>query len=224
MSTPVPLVIAIDGPSGSGKSTTSKLVATDLNCAYLDTGSIYRALAWWCDHQQIPAADADRVAAAAKELPIEITAEPDCFAVLLDGRNVTAELHRPQISAIVSGYANVPAARQILTDLMREIIRDAGRIVVEGRDITTVVAPDADLRVLLQADAAARVARREAQLNGEADHATVTRQVVGRDRADALSSQFETPAAGVVLIDSTFLAPAEVVARVESLVPEDLRG
>lgn len=218
------LVIAIDGPSGSGKSSTSKLVAGDLGCAYLDTGSFYRALAWWCEHEEIGTDQAERVVEAARTLPMRVCTDPTAFAVAVAGQDITDQLHDPRISGMVSGYSNIRPARQVLTELMRSVIREAGRIVVEGRDITTVVAPDADVRILLQADPAARIARRERQLEGAADHETVTRQVVGRDRDDAVSSQFETPADGVILIDSTHLSLDEVVVRVEALVPERLRS
>lgn len=217
------LVIAVDGPSGAGKSSTSREVAARIGCAYLDSGSMYRALALWCADHGIAATDPDAVVAAARQLPMEISASATGFAVLLDGSNVTDRLHRPEVSGMVSGYAGIREARNALNARMRAIIADAGRIVVEGRDITTVVAPDADLRVLLQADPARRIARRQAELAGAADARTVTEQVIGRDAVDSASSQFETPADGVVLIDSTKLTLQEVVEKVIGLVPAQLR-
>lgn len=217
------LVIAVDGPSGSGKSSTSRAVATRLQAAYLDTGSMYRALAVWCTEQGVGAGLADEVTAGARQLPIEIDTDPAGFRVRLDGTDVTRMLHTPEVSGMVSGYAAVRPARDALTDQMRAIIAQRGRIVVEGRDITTVVAPDAEVRVLLRADPAQRIRRRELQLNGAADHDTVTRQVVDRDAADSTSSEFEKPAEGVTLIDSTHLTLDEVVERVIGLVPPRLR-
>ncbi len=217
------LVIAVDGPSGSGKSSTSRAVAERLGAAYLDTGSIYRALATWCASRSIGPDDTERVAHAARELPIEIDTDPAGFRVRADGRDVTAELHTPEVSGIVSGYAAIRPARDALTEMMRAIIADRGRIVVEGRDITTVVAPDADVRVLLQADPQRRIARRVRQLNGAADEDTVTSQVIGRDAADAASSEFETPAEGVTLIDSSELDLTAVIELVVNLVPRPLR-
>lgn len=217
------LVIAVDGPSGSGKSSTSRAVAERLGAAYLDTGSIYRALATWCASRSIGPDDTERVAHAARELPIEIDTDPAGFRVRVDGRDVTAELHTPEVSGIVSGYAAIRPARDALTEMMRAIIADRGRIVVEGRDITTVVAPDADVRVLLQADPQRRIARRVRQLNGAADEDTVTSQVIGRDAADAASSEFETPAEGVTLIDSSELDLTAVIELVVNLVPRPLR-
>lgn len=217
------LVIAVDGPSGSGKSSTSRAVAERLGAAYLDTGSIYRALATWCASRGIGPDDTEKVAHAARELPIEIDTDPAGFRVRVDGRDVTAELHTPEVSGIVSGYAAIRPARDALTEMMRAIIADRGRIVVEGRDITTVVAPEADVRVLLQADPQRRIARRVRQLNGAADEDTVTSQVIGRDAADAASSEFETPAEGVTLIDSSKLDLAAVIELVVNLVPRSLR-
>lgn len=217
------LVIAVDGPSGSGKSSTSRAVARRLGAAYLDTGSMYRALATWCASRGVGPDDTATVVRAARELPIQIDTDPAGFRVCLDGRDVTAELHTPEVSGIVSGYAAIRPARDALTEMMRAIIADRGRIVVEGRDITTVVAPDADVRVLLQADPRRRIERRVRQLNGAADEDTVTMQVVGRDAADAASSEFESPAEGVTLIDSSELDLAAVIELVIDLVPDSLR-
>lgn len=213
------LVIAVDGPSGSGKSSTSRAVAQRLGCAYLDTGSMYRALAVWCAGEGIEASDTAAVTQAAAELPISIDTDPASFRIELAGRDVTSALHRPEVSAMVSAYAAVRPAREILTAQMRAIIASQDRIVVEGRDITTVVAPDAEVRVLLQADPQRRIARRVQQLGGAADQQSVTAQVIDRDAADSASSQFETPAAGVRLIDSTELDLEQVIELVISLVP-----
>ncbi|GAA2184244.1 hypothetical protein GCM10009785_31350 [Brooklawnia cerclae] len=217
------LVIAIDGPSGSGKSSTSRAVASRLGCEYLDTGSMYRALALWCTHRGIASDDPVAVARAARDLPIKVRTDPASFRVELGANDVTEQLHAPEVSGIVSGYAGVLPAREALIVRMRRIIEDCGRIVVEGRDITTVVAPGADVRVLLQADPEQRIHRREAQLDGAADHETVAEQVVGRDAADSATTRFETPAdEGVHLIDSTDLTLDEVIDRVVALVPHEL--
>ena len=217
------LVIAIDGPSGVGKSSTSHLVAERLSCAYLDSGSMYRALAVWCHHKYIDPADTERVARTAEYLDFEINTDPRDFRIAISGVDLTEDLHHPEVSAIVSGYASNQQARQVLNQRMREIIADRGRIVIEGRDITTVVAPDADVRILLQADPQRRIARRHRQLGGAVDTDTVTEQVVGRDAADAHHAQFETPAAGVTLIDSSELDLDQVVDAVIDLVPADRR-
>lgn len=217
------LVIAIDGPSGVGKSSTSHLVAEQLNCAYLDSGSMYRALAVWCHHKYIDPADIEMVARTAQYLDFEINTDPKDFRIGISGVDLTDDLHHPEVSAIVSGYAANKTARQQLNQRMRELITDRGRIVVEGRDITTVVAPDADVRILLQADPQRRIARRDRQLGGTLDAAMLTQQVVGRDAADSKNAQFDTPADGVTLIDSSELDLQQVVAAVIDLVPAELR-
>lgn len=217
------LVIAIDGPSGVGKSSTSHLVAERLDCAYLDSGSMYRALAVWCHHKYIDPADTQRVARTAQYLDFEISTDPVDFRIAISGVDLTDDLHHPEVSAIVSGYASNQPARRALNERMREIISDRGRIVVEGRDITTVVAPDADVRILLQADPQRRIARRHRQLGGTLDTRAVTEQVVGRDAADAHNARFETPAPGVTLIDSSDLDLDQVVEAVIDLVPHERR-
>lgn len=218
------LVIAIDGPSGSGKSSTSKCVALKLGARYLNTGYMYRALAKWCDDNGIHPDNASGVTDAASRLPMTITTDPQHEQVLLDGVDVTNELHSPHVSSIVSGYSNIRAARDILTDRMRRVIADTERIVVEGRDITTVVAPDADVRILLQADVQARMNRRSRQLGGQISDEDLREQIVERDASDSQSSQFEQAADGVWVIDSTLMDLDEVTQAVISLVPDALRS
>ena len=210
------LLVAIDGPSGSGKSTTARLLAAKHGLGYLDTGAMYRAETAGVLAEGI--AD-DDVASYVEHADLRIATLVEGNRLSINGREVTAEIREPRISAAVSRIATNLEVRRILTTRMREIIDEhARRIVVEGRDITTVVAPDADVRVLLIADPAARVARREAELRGKANHAAVTDQVLRRDKDDSTVSNF-TDAAGVVVIDSTFIGPDEVVARIEQLFP-----
>lgn len=212
------LLFAIDGPSGSGKSTTAKLLARRLGLGYLDTGAMYRAetaeyLARWPE-----GASAAEVTAMVAESDLACGTSPTEPTVRINGRDVTAEIREPRISAAVSQVATNREVRDLLTRQMREII-DAHqrRIVVEGRDITTVVAPDADVRVLLIADPAARVARRSAEVAGKASAAEVTDQVLRRDRDDSTVSNFTDAAEGVTVIDSTFLSPDEVVDQIVAL-------
>lgn len=206
------MLIAIDGPSGSGKSTTAKLLARRLGLGYLDTGAMYRAATTEYLRRFPEGAEADAVAdlVAAADLVCDTDPEAPCFHI--NGHDVTAEIREPRISAAVSTIATNLAVRRLLTDLMRTIIdRHGRRIVVEGRDITTVVAPDADVRVLLVADPAARVARRAAEVEGKATADEVTDQVLRRDRDDSTVSNFTDAAEGVTVIDSTHLSPHEVV-------------
>lgn len=206
------LLIAIDGPSGSGKSSTSRGVASTLGLAYLDTGSLYRAAAVAYIESGLDASQTDEIVALVTATTIVPGTDPEKPSTTVDGRDVTDVIRDPAVSAKVSTVATIPAVRSWLNDQFRAII-DAHqrRIVVEGRDITTVVAPDADLRILLVADPAARIARRQAELGGAVDVAAVTDQVVRRDRDDSTVSQFEKPAEGVELVDSTYMNLAEVI-------------
>lgn len=217
------LVIAIDGPSGSGKSSTSRRVAQRLGCAYLDTGSIYRALTLWCVTNKITSDQSDEVRQAAQALPIQITPDPAEFRVILGGRDITDQLHESWVNEHVSNFAAIKPARTALITLMRQIIDTNPRIVVEGRDITTVVAPDANVRVLLQADPAERVARRTREVR-DLDNESATAEMIGRDKKDAKTTQFERPADdGVTVIDSTHLSLDDVTQAVIDLVPQTLR-
>ncbi len=213
------LVIAIDGPSGSGKSTTARLLAEKLQLGYLDTGAMYRAVAWEYLRSGGVVDDADGIVQLARDADIRISTHPDAPLVKINGHDVTAAIREPQVSATVSIVATNSEVRRILTKRMRETIAAHNhRIVVEGRDITTVVAPDADVRILLVADPAARVARRAAELGERVDQTAVTDQVIRRDRDDSTVSNFTDASEGVVVIDSTFQLPDAVVEQVMRLV------
>lgn len=214
------LLIAIDGPSGSGKSSTSRGVAQRLGLAYLDTGSFYRAAAICFLESGLDAAQTELIAQLVTSATIVPGTDPQHPSTMVNGRDVTAEIREPRVSEKVSVVATNLAVREWLNKQFRAII-DANerRIVVEGRDITTVVAPDADLRVLLVADPAARIARRQAELGGAVNTEQVTDQVVRRDRDDATVSEFEKPADGVELIDSTHLDLNQVIDAICQMVP-----
>ncbi|MFC6358729.1 (d)CMP kinase [Luteococcus peritonei] len=214
------LLIAIDGPSGSGKSSTSRGVAQRLGLAYLDTGSLYRAAAIVFLESGLDAAQTELITELVTTAKIEPGTDPLHPSTTVNGRDVTEAIREPRVSEKVSVVATILPVRQWLNERFRSII-DAQdrRIVVEGRDITTVVAPDADLRVLLVADPAARIARRQAELGGQVDASAVTDQVVRRDRDDATVSQFEQPAEGVELVDSTHMGLDEVIETICAMVP-----
>lgn len=213
------LVIAIDGPSGSGKSTTARLLAERLELGYLDTGAMYRAVAWEYLRSGGAASDADAIVALTRSADVRVSTHPNNLLVTINGHDVTNAIREPQVSASVSVVATNTDVRRILTMKMREIIAaHHRRIVVEGRDITTVVAPDADVRILLVADPEARVARRSAELGQAVDHRSVTDQVIRRDRDDSTVSNFTDAGEGVVVIDSTFQLPDQVVEQVLQLV------
>ncbi|WP_460742135.1 (d)CMP kinase [Mariniluteicoccus endophyticus] len=213
------LVIAIDGPSGSGKSSTSRGVAERLGLAYLDTGAMYRAATWLVLRDDVH--DADAIAALVVSTPMTFSTDPTAFAISVDDTDVTEAIREPRISAAVSRVAGVQAVRDHLIALQRSAIAGAcRRIVVEGRDITTVVAPEAEVRVLLVADPAARVARRQAELGDAVDAAQVTDQVIRRDRDDSAVTSFTEAAPGVTVVDSTHLDLAEVIDVICGLAEE----
>lgn len=218
-------VVAIDGPSGSGKSSVSKQVARELGYGFLDTGAMYRSLTWWCLDTGVDLDDADAVTAAARELPLHIGTNPDDPTVTVGDTDVTAGIRESRISEQVSKVAVVIPVRELLRDQQRRLIADAsgerGGVVAEGRDITTVVAPDAPVRILLTASEEARLARRSTELHGAADAGSVaaTRaQVLGRDAADSTVSQFSVAADGVTTVDTSDLDFAGSVAAVLQVV------
>ena len=214
------LVVAVDGPSGSGKSSVSREVASRLGLRFLDTGAMYRALTWWALDAGADLADRPLVGRLAGELPLEIGTAPGSERVTVAGRDVTAAIREPRISAAVSAVATNLEVRAELVRRQREIAADGG-IVVEGRDITTVVAPDADVRVLLTASEAARLARRALEVHGSDDHAAIeaTRDhVVGRDAQDATVADFLEAGEGVTVVDSSDLTFQETVEAILGLV------
>ena len=220
-----PLTIAIDGPSGSGKSSVSKAVAARLGIGYLDTGAMYRALTWWCLERDLDLTDVDAVAAAARVLPLDIGTDPGAPRVLVDGTDVTAAIRTTEVSTAVSAVATNrevrPVLQQLQRDLMARIAEQTGGVVAEGRDITTVVAPDARVRVLLTASEEARLRRRSAELHGTTDASAVeaTRdQVVRRDQDDSTVSTFTEAAEGVVLVDTSELDLDQSVEAVLDVV------
>jgi len=221
-----PLVIAVDGPSGSGKSSVSRAVAERLGLAYLDTGAMYRAVCWACLDAGVDLADQEAVAALARSLPLAVGTDPRAPTVQVGQRDVAVEIRRPEISGQVSRVATNEQVRAELRSRQRAIIEDAGRgplggIVAEGRDITTVVAPDAPVRILLTADARARLARRALELHGSADDAALSAtadQVIRRDAVDATVASFLTAALGVVEVDSSALDFEQTVEAVLAAV------
>lgn len=220
-----PLTIAIDGPSGSGKSSVSRAVAARLGVGYLDTGAMYRALTWWCLDRGVDLADEAAVVVAAEGLPLDLTTDPDDQRVVVDGTDVTTAIRSTEISSEVSKVATNTGVRPILQqaqrDRMAAIAEETGGVVAEGRDITTVVAPDALVRLLLTASEEARLRRRSAEVHGAVDAAAIaaTRdQVLRRDRDDSAVSQFTVAADGVVTVDTSDLDFDESVEAVLAVV------
>ena len=218
------LVVAVDGPSGSGKSSVSREVARRFGLAYLDTGAMYRAVTWWCLDQGVDLHDQAAVLEAVRAVPLVMGTDPGAPSVHVGGVDVGRAIRETRVSEQVSAVATNLAVRALMRDLQRSLIHASPRgTVAEGRDITTVVAPDADVRVLLTASEQARLERRARELHGTADADAVeaTRdQVVRRDRDDSTVSQFVKAADGVVTVDSSSMGLAEVVDAVVRLVTE----
>lgn len=212
-------VIAIDGPAGSGKSSVSKQAARELGFGYLDTGAAYRALAWWSKSAGI---EPEKLATRLDDFDYSISTNPDDFWVRVGSDDVTEAIRESAISEAVSDVARIPEVRTFMKQLTRGIIAVENRpgIVVEGRDITTVVAPDAQVRLLLTADEAVRIKRRSAELSVASQQ--ITKQVTDRDASDLKVVDFITPAVGVELIDSTELDLPQTVQAVLSAVSRQL--
>ncbi len=206
------LVVAIDGPSGSGKSSVSKEVARRLRLAYLDTGAMYRALTWFCLDSGTDLADGEAIEAAAEGLQLEISTSPQEEYVRVSGVDITEAIREPAISAAVSAVATTLGARTELIRRQRELIeKHHRRMVVEGRDITTVVAPHAEVRMLLTASEEARLRRRGIQLGGSQNAEQLAAQVTARDAKDSTVVNFTQAADGVVTLDSSDLDFAQTV-------------
>ncbi|GAA1451999.1 (d)CMP kinase [Nesterenkonia lacusekhoensis] len=205
------LIVAVDGPSGSGKSSVCRAAARTVGAAYLDTGAMYRAATWYCLDQNVDLSDEDAVAVAVEELPLCISTDPDHQVITVDQTDVTAEIREARISEKVSEVATNRRARSLLIDAQRKLIDDAGFVVAEGRDITSVVAPDAQVRVLLTASAEARLRRRGLQMGGTQSEEDLKVQVLERDRKDSAASNFTEAADGVAVLDSSDLTFEETV-------------
>jgi cytidylate kinase len=218
------MIIAVDGPSGSGKSSTARGVASRLGLRYLDTGATYRAVTWSALEYGIDLDDTAAVAQRSRELRLEVSTDPANQFVIADGTDVTTAIREPRISETVSKIATNLDVRKELIRRQREIIDDAqptGGIVVEGRDIATVVATDSELKVLLTADQDARMARRGAELAAGSVTAEQLRdQIVRRDADDATVSEFLVASDGAVTIDSTHLSLEEVIDVISRLAKE----
>lgn len=226
------LVIALDGPSGSGKSTVGRHLARVHGLGYLDTGAMFRAAAWYCHREGIDLTDADGVAQAVLALPLDMDLDPASTRVTVDGVDVTDAIRTTEISTHVSKVATNLEVRAELKRRQRAIIAREGTpegwshgrgIVAEGRDITTVIAPDADVRILLVAREAARLARRALELHGTDDATAIEAtkdQILRRDADDSTVSEFHAAADGVVTLDSSSLSLEETLEAAERIVRE----
>jgi CMP/dCMP kinase len=214
---PEKCVVAVDGPSGSGKSTVSRRLASALDGVYLDTGAMYRAVTWAVLQAGADLADPDAITKIALETELSIGTDPSAPHFAANGVNVDAPIRGQEVTSAVSAVAAVPAVRKQLVALQQAIIAGHPRIVVEGRDIASVVAPDADLKVYLTASAAARAARRSAE--DATDVAATEAALARRDKLD--SSRATDPlrvASGAVEVDTTGMGIDDVVAHLLELL------
>lgn len=216
--TAVDIVVAIDGPSGSGKSSTSRGVAARLGLRFLDTGAQFRAITHWMLTHDVDVADPSAVASRCAEPDLESGTDPLNPTITVDGVDVSVAIRGEAVTAAVSPVSAVPEVRARLLGLQRAIIGSGG-IVVEGRDIGSVVAPQADVKVYLTADSAARAARRAAE-EGGSDVAATEASLAARDRIDSGRATAPlTMADDAVHIDTTCFTLDEVIDRIVALVP-----
>lgn len=202
-------VAAIDGPSGSGKSSVSKAVAKALGLRYMDTGAMYRAVAYGAHSAGIDLEDAAAVQRFAEQMDLPVPTDPDRQQILVNGQDVTAQIRTSEVSHIVSSVATNLGVRAELVRRQQAVVADGEAIVLEGRDTTTVIAPQADVRILITADPQARIARRAAELHRTVDADTMSRttaQILERDAKDATVVEFHTAADGVVTLDTSHLS------------------
>ena len=214
-----PIVVAIDGPAGSGKSSVAKQAARELGYGYLDTGAAYRALAWHALAHRADTSDASALLDVAGDFDYAISLDPDDYWVRVGDTDVTSAIREPRVTDAVSGVARVAQIRKSVNALFRALVAASGRpgVVVEGRDITTVVAPDAPVRILLTAAPEVRAARRSAELTTQ-DAASVAAALHRRDASDSQVVDFLTAAPGVTVVDSTDLDFNQTVAAVLGVV------
>ena len=219
-------VIAIDGPAGAGKSTVARLLARRLSYLYLDTGAMYRAVTWQALHEKADLDDGDALAELARRTQLKLVPDAQGIRVFANGREITDEIRSPEVTSKVSYIDKVPGVREAMVKLQREFGR-AGRIVAEGRDMGTVVFPDAACKIYLDASVDARAGRRCQELRGrgvDACLADVKRDIVARD---AKTMQREIAplrqADDAVRVDTTHLSVDEVVDEI-SRIAESRQG
>ena len=217
------IVVAIDGPAGSGKSSVSKQLARQLGFAYLDTGAAYRALDWatlnGLDSAKLESGDFE------DEFEYQISTDPDDFWVRVGGTDVTEAIRSSLISESVSSVAKIANVRTYMKRLTRSIVEASslGGAIVEGRDITTVVFPDADSRILLTASEEVRLQRRSAEISASSTSAVVN-QVSKRDASDSKIVDFMNAAEGVTLVDSSDLNFEQTVEVMSAQIEADLKA
>jgi CMP/dCMP kinase len=206
------MIVAIDGPAGAGKSTVARDLAARLGFRYLDTGAMYRALTWLAMREGLPLAEPDALGELARRNPV---AFDEAGRVSIAGADVTAAIRQARIDRMVSVVARHHDVREVMRERQRDLGHQ-GNVVIEGRDIGTVVAPDAEVKIYLQADPDIRARRRQAERPDIGADALAT-DLRARDKLDRERMQ---PAEDAVLIDTTDLEVDDVVTQIEALVRE----
>jgi cytidylate kinase len=206
------MIVAIDGPAGAGKSTVARRLAAELGYRYLDTGAMYRALTWLAMQRGLPLADNGPLGELARANPVVFDGQG---RVSIAGTDVTATIRQSRIDRNVPVVARQPAVREVMRERQRELA-DQGDVVIEGRDIGTVVLPNADVKVYLNADSSVRTRRRQSERPDIGADALAT-DLRERDLSDSVRTR---PAEDAVEIDTTELEVEDVVARIERLVQE----
>jgi cytidylate kinase len=221
------MVIAVDGPAGAGKSTVCRLLAESLGYAYLDTGAMFRALAWCLSEQGFTVADQPPSSDLLASLPLHFATEESRLTIRCRGRLLDSELRQPQIAERASRISQHPGVRSYLLEAQRHLAK-TGDIVVEGRDTTTVVFPDSPCKVFLTADLATRTRRRLLEHQGQdiaVDYPTLEAQIQARDRADAERSLAPLkPAPDALVLDTSGLDIDQVVERLKEYVGQGAAG
>jgi cytidylate kinase len=206
------MIVSIDGPAGAGKSTVARSLASRLGFRYLDTGAMYRALTWLAKREGVPLDKGDRLGELAVANPVDFDEQGRCF---IAGADVTSAIRRAEIDRLVPVVARHPEVREVMRERQRELADD-GDVVIEGRDIGTVVVPGAPVKVYLKADSQVRAGRRLAE-RPELDADALATDLRARDQSDAARMQ---PAGDAIQIDTTNLTVDEVVDQIERLVRE----
>ena len=224
----VGLVVAVDGPSGSGKSTASRAVAASLGLRYLDTGAMFRAITWAVLRDGVDPRDQDGVARVANSAVVDFTTDPEPIRISVDGVDVTNVIRETAVTAAVSAVSAVPAVRERLAADQRRVAADAvaagSGVVMEGRDIGTVVLPDADVKIYLTADLQARAARRAAE-QSSGNVSEVHASLLARDRIDTTRATAPLVTADdAVVIDATYLTLNEVIDAVLEIARQSADG
>jgi len=221
------LVLAVDGPSGTGKSTMCRALAKLMGAKYVDTGAMYRVATLAVLRAGVDPEDVEGVIAATAQLPLEVSDDPDSTEVLLAGEDVSAEIRGPEVTRNVSAVSAIPQVRTNLVELQRRLARDAHRAIVEGRDIGTVVLPDAPAKVFMTASAQVRAQRRYDQdiaAGREADYEKVLADVQRRDDMDSSRATSPLrPADDAVVVDTSEMTPDEVLQALTAVIERSAR-